>query len=172
MRHFRIPCRIVASTFRENNNLKMSPAKLALYNAEHKALSVKRKAGSSALIIGGDTIVVSGKAVLGKPEITQHACEMLKLIRGKTVKVISAIAIYNTKTGKLYKAYDTAWVKMKHYSDDEINRYVATKEPLDRAGAFAVQEKGAALVASVKGDLNTVVGLPMQKLKSLLKQAT
>ncbi|MBI2546605.1 septum formation protein Maf [Candidatus Woesearchaeota archaeon] len=171
MRQFRIPCKVAAGTFQENNSLNMSPVKLVLYNAVQKARSAKRRASKDALIIGADTVVVSGGTVLGKPVTAKRALKMLKAIRGKTVKVISGVAVYNTKTGKLYKAYDTAWVKMKHYSGAQINRYIATGEPLDRAGAFAVQEKGAALVASIKGDLNTVIGMPMKKLLMLLKKA-
>lgn len=169
MKKFKIPCRVVASQFEENNTLKMPPVKLAVYNASQKARAVRKLVKNPAIIIGADTIVVLGRRVLGKPHTKKRARETLRLIRGKTVTVLCALALYNTSTDTLRTSYDRAYVTMKHYSDADIERYIATGEPLDRAGSFAIQGKGKALVASHKGDLYTIIGLPVRKLTKMLK---
>lgn len=168
MKQFNIQCKVVPSSFREDNSLKMPPVKLVLYNARKKAESVK---AAHSLVIGADTIVVVGGKVLGKPGTAKRSVEMLRAISGKTVRVISGIAVHDADTGNVKTAFDVARVNMRKISDRQIKAYVATQEPLDKAGAFAIQGKGAALVESVKGDLNTVVGLPMRKLKALLRKA-
>ena len=156
------------SSFKENNNRKLSPMRFTLYNATQKARSIKAR---NALIIGADTIVVVGRKVLGKPKSKREAREMLNHISGRNIRVITGICVVNSSTGRLCKDYEVTFLKVRKLSPDFIIQYVASGEPMDKAGAFAIQGKGAAIKEKIDGDLYNVVGLPLAKVKSLLKKA-
>jgi len=125
----------------------------------------------NSTVIGADTIVVLENKILGKPKTKIKAKEMLRELQGKKHKVITGISVINkSKNIELSQAIKTD-VKMKALSEKEIDGYVRTKEPLDKAGAYAIQEIGAVLIDEIKGSYTNVVGLPLEALCELLRKA-
>ncbi len=139
-------------------------------NCAGKINSIKSKPKNSFLI-ASDTIVVFGRHVLGKPANRSNAVDMLKMISGRTVSVISGAAVFDTKKNKLFYGHEKTVVKMRKLSMIEIKRYVRTGEPLDKAGAFGIQGKGGDLVEWIEGDLSNVIVLPLGRLLMLLRFA-
>ncbi len=122
------------------------------------------------VVLGADTEVVLDGHLLGKPGDAAHAGRMLKALRGRVHEVITGLALVEAPAGHEETAAVTTRVKMAGYSDAEIEAYVATGEPLDKAGAYAVQGLGARLVAEVDGCFTNVVGLPVTTTRRLLER--
>ncbi len=137
--------------------------KAAIAKAEEVAL--KRK---NALVIGADTIVVLGKKILGKPKNKKDAVRMLKSLSGRIHKVITGIAVVDSETFKTFADFVVTKVKIKKVSDKTILDYVRSGRPLDKAGAYGIQEIEKEFGIEIKGDYNNVVGLPLKRLKQLL----
>jgi septum formation protein len=122
-----------------------------------------------AVVLGADTIVVLDDEVLGKPVTAAEAIRMLRALRNRTHEVITGVAVV-AGDRELTAAVLTR-VTMRDYTDAEVDRYVATGEPFDKAGAYAVQEAGGQLVARVDGCLTSVIGLPVTTVRGLLRRA-
>ncbi len=120
-----------------------------------------------ATVLGADTIVVLGREILGKPRDREEAVEILAKLSGRWHRVITGVCVLSPK-GK-YSFHDTAWVKFRPMSLREIQSYVETGEPMDKAGAYAVQGMGARFVEKIIGDFYTVMGLPASKTYEVLK---
>ena len=134
-----------------------------------------RSAGDvPAVVLGADTEVVLDGRLLGKPRDAADAVRMLGLLRGRTHEVITGLAVVEVGSPGPALPQETAAVtsrvRMAEYSDADIERYVATGEPLDKAGAYAVQGLGGRLVASVDGCLTNVIGLPLTTTRALLER--
>lgn len=147
-----------------------SPLSQVRANCTGKINSVKQKPANS-ILISSDTIVVVNGHMLGKPGDRSAALKMLVKISGQAVLVISGVAVFDTKKKKLFYGHEKTIVKIKKLSGREIKKYVNTGEPLDKAGAFAIQGKGSFLVEWIEGDYFNVVGLPISKLSFLLRSA-
>lgn len=119
------------------------------------------------VILACDTIVVYDGKIYGKPKDEKDAYNMLKLFSGKTHEVISGVCIL--APGKKYNFYETSYVKFKELSDEDIKSYIETKEPFDKAGSYAIQGIGKKLVERFSGDLNNIIGLPIDKVDEVLK---
>ena len=150
----------------EENLSGSNPLLVARRLAYEKSFSVW-KDYKYATVIGADTLVVIGSQVLGKPKDENSAKEMLKTLSGKWHKVITAVSIISPKRRVLF--HDTAWVKIRELREEEIENYVKTGEPMDKAGAYAVQGFGATLIERIRGDFYTVMGLPVSKTYRILK---
>lgn len=138
-----------------------------------KALDVADKLKTSknnALIIGSDTVVVINGQILGKPKDNDEAFNMLKLLSGKTHQVVSAIAVIDTETGKILKDSVVSDVNFKKLDDAEIRAYIDTKEPADKAGAYAIQGFAGMFVKSINGCYSNIVGISVYKLAEMLKE--
>lgn len=160
---------IIPSDYKEDINLKLSPLKLARFLSAKKAEAISHKY-SDHIIIAADTFVLLGNTPLGKPKTKKEAAEMLKKISGKLVSVITGYTIIDTSTDKeISKAIKTK-VYIKDLSNREIQGYIKTGEPLDKAGAFAVQGIGAVIIKKIDGDFFNVVGLPVFDLAETLKE--
>jgi septum formation protein len=120
-------------------------------------------------VIGADTIVVLGKKILGKPKNNQEALAMLKSLAGKWHRVITGIAVA-FPDGKIISDIDITRVKMKKVSDKEMLDYVNSGRPLDKAGAYGIQEIEEIFIDKIDGDYDNVVGLPVYKLKKILSR--
>jgi septum formation protein len=120
------------------------------------------------LIVGSDTIVALGETKLGKPSDAEDATTMLRLLSGKTHRVLTGVAVVDAQTGAIRDTVRESLVRMKAMPDLEIEEYVATGEPLDKAGAYAVQGLGGRFITSVEGDYFNVVGLPLRDLALIL----
>lgn len=129
------------------------------------------------IVIGADTMVVLDGEMLGKPYSADHAREMLRKLSGRTHQVITGVSVWmlllneteekggdgNVSIG--FRTFtETSQVTFKELTDEDINAYVATGETIDKAGAYGIQGKGAALVEKYEGDYNNIVGLPVDKL--------
>ncbi len=134
--------------------------------AVRKAAEVAKKYPNDT-VIGCDTSVIIGSEILGKPKDKEDAARMLKLLAGETHKVITGCAIF--KGGKSISFSETTEVTFYPLSDKDIEDYIATNEPNDKAGAYGIQGKGALLVKGINGDYFNVVGLPVAKLNKVLK---
>ena len=120
------------------------------------------------VVLGADTIVVVDADVLGKPADAREAVAMLRRLRGRAHEVITGVAVARARDARAAVASVRTRVTMRDYSEAEIDAYVATGEPLDKAGAYAVQERGGALVAHVDGCVTNVIGLPLRTTGRLL----
>lgn len=161
--------RVVASRYEEDMSLPLSPVKLPQFLAEGKAKEVAKRY-PEAIVIGADTIVVFRNEILGKPKNQAEARRMLKLMSGQTVRVITGFAVVDWGKEQILTGASTGKVYFRAYGDQEINDYIKTGEPMGRAGAFAVQAKGAALIKKTSGDFLGIVGLPPFRLLAALKK--
>jgi septum formation protein len=139
--------------------------RLARAKAEDVAAQVGR-----GLIIGADTIVVCQGVIFGKPRGGTEARDMLLRLAGRTHQVITAVAVVEAETGQAEVSAARTAVTLRAFSPAEAAAYVATGEPLDKAGAYAIQGRGALLVQGIRGDYSTVVGLPLPTLAMLLRR--
>jgi len=144
------------------------PERAAKRLAAHKAQTVA-SAYPDAVVIGADTLVCLGRCVLNKPEDPADAVRMLRLLSGKTHRVITGIAV--CRTGRTVRAAETTWVTFRPIMEEEVRAYVDSGEPLDKAGAYGIQAGAARFVSGVRGCYNNVVGLPVARLRRLLRWA-
>ena len=140
--------------------------KLAL----EKAMDVKKKVNFPAIIIGADTVVIIDNKVFGKPRNSEDAFRMLKNLNGRTHKVMSAIALVDNQSGKVLVDLVESKVTFKELTDKEIKDYIATGEPMDKAGAYAIQGLGSIFIKSICGCYTNIVGLSVYKLAEMLKE--
>jgi septum formation protein len=119
-------------------------------------------------VIAADTIVVLKGKVLGKPKNERDAFNMLKTLRGKWHKVITGYCVLNLLKNIVYRDIVETKVFVRHMTDDEINRYIKTSEPMGKAGSYAVQGKGGYMVKEIKGSYTNVVGLPICEIAEAL----
>ncbi len=143
-----------------------NPLLIARRLSKEKALKVWKEYKYS-VVLGADTIVVIDGKVLGKPKTQEEAYEMLRMLSGKWHKVITAVSIVSGKHRKTF--HDTALVRLRNLTHNQINEYIRKCQPFDKAGAYAVQGFGAVLIDKIKGDFYTVMGLPAGKTYNLLK---
>jgi len=122
-----------------------------------------------AIIIGADTIVVLDNQILGKPKTKEDAKEMLKKLSGNTHSVFTGFTIIDTKNKRTITNHVETKIRFKNLSDEEISGYVETGEPMDKAGAYGVQDRGALFVEYIQGDYSSVMGLPILKIFEILK---
>ena len=132
-----------------------------------KAHAVARRVGEG-VILGADTVVVVDGEALGKPVDPADARAMLRRLQGREHEVITGVAVVDARTGRSGARAVVSRVRMAEYGEPEIERYVATGEPLDKAGAYAIQGQGGALVAGLEGSFSNVVGLPLEETAGLL----
>ena len=121
------------------------------------------------LIVAADTMVCVEEQILGKPETTSMAFDFLKSLSGKTHQVKTAVFVINLQTLEEVSLIETTDVTFRVLSDHEILTYIATGEPMDKAGAYAIQGEGRKLVKDYQGDFDNVVGLPLQAIEKLFK---
>jgi len=122
-----------------------------------------------ALVVGGDTVVVDGDTVLGKPADSDEAVAMLRGLSGREHRVLSGVALCGP-SGTV-SAVGQAIVRFRTFDEAEARAYVATGEPMDKAGAYGIQGMGGALVEEIRGDYYTVVGFPVVRFVELLARA-
>ncbi len=132
-----------------------------------KARAVAARVGEG-VVLGADTIVVIDGQALGKPAGADEARAMLRRLRGREHEVITGVAVVDAHTGRSEAMAVVSRVRMTEYGEAEIEAYVATGEPLDKAGAYAIQGRGGALVAGLEGSFSNVVGLPLEETARVL----
>lgn len=141
---------------------------VASYDEAHKDVTTP----CDKLVIGADTIVAYGDKILGKPKDEDDAKSMLRMLSGNTHSVYTGVTVVvmdeNDRAG-IHSFYEKTDVTMYEMSEAEIDRYVASGEPMDKAGAYGIQGKCAIYISKIDGDYNNVVGLPVAKLYQELK---
>jgi septum formation protein len=126
------------------------------------------KAEPEAVTIAADTIVVIDRKILGKPSNAVDAGSMLSLLNGRNHTVITAVAV--ARGAKIKSGVEEVHVKFRKLTEDEIDAYIATGEPMDKAGAYGIQGFGATIVERIEGDYFAVMGLPIVRLVRLLAE--
>jgi septum formation protein len=162
--------RIVLKEVDESYPDGLSPQEIAVYIAEKKVLAFDEEAGDE-IVLTADTIVEINGQILGKPETAEHAVEMLKLLSGNVHRVVTGVCLMYK--GKVNKFHDVSEVFFRRLTDAEITGYVEKYQPLDKAGAYGIQEWiGLTGIQRIEGSYTNVVGLPTEKLyQQLLKMA-
>ena len=158
---------VIPSSADEIFQSELSPRENAIAVACAKALAVSKN-HPGQFVIGADTIVVLNDEIIGKPKDADDARNILKRLSGKQHRVITGVVVVHSEP---MKDAGVSEVNIRLLNDDEINRYVETGEPLDKAGAYAIQGKGAFMVDSYSGSYPNIVGLPLDIVKTLLERA-
>lgn len=162
---------IIVSDFNENKVLfKGSIDGYVKEIALGKAMNVKKKLYTDAIIISADTIVTLDNKILGKPKDEEDAFNMLKSLQGRKHLVYSGVVVMDTATNVIMQESLSTEVTFSEISDNEILEYIKTGEPLDKAGAYGIQGIGGIFVKEIKGCYYNVVGLPLNKLKAMLEE--
>ena len=153
----------------EEERLADEPAaEFALRMAAKKALAASRRIGS-ALVLGADTVVECGDEILGKPRDHADAHRMLRTLSGRFHTVVTAFAL--ARDGRVLESRAiTSRVRFRELGDDEIDAYIRTGEPMDKAGAYGIQAEGGGLVVEVEGERDNVMGLPVNEVRAALQR--
>ncbi len=163
-----IPFEIVASSYEEDMTLNMSPKDLAMYLSRGKAEDVANKY-PNAVVIGADTFTALGNEVFGKPHTKEKAKERLLMLSGKQHSIITGFTIIEKSANKIIsKAIETK-VFFRDLTEQEIDDYIETGEPLDKAGAYAIQGLGGKLIEKTEGSYDNIIGLPVDEVVQILK---
>lgn len=165
-----IPFRQEVSHIEEHLRSGEDPFVFAQRIAEEKAFAVADGCQTGEIVLGGDTVVVLGRQLLGKPIDTSDAIRILKLLSGQEHIVGTALALVSGKN-LLASGIETTKVFFNPAGHDQIVEYVASSEPLDKAGAYGIQGMGAFLVDRIEGNLDNVIGLPLTLLNHLAREA-
>ena len=160
---------IIPSNFIEDMTLNLPPDKLAMELALGKAKDVAKKL-REGIVLGFDTFVYFNNKLIGKPKDKKDAFNTLKSYSGKFHEVYTGIAIINCKTGKTIKDCVITRVHFKKLSDNEINKYIETKEPLDKAGSYGIQDLGSVFIDRIEGDFYNITGFPISTVYENLKK--
>ncbi|HHX23085.1 MAG: Maf family protein [Tepidanaerobacteraceae bacterium] len=148
-----------------NRDLDFGPFASEIAFKKSAAVAKRHKEG---LVLGADTIVVCNRKILGKPATPLEAKEMLSMLSGRWHQVFTGLSLVDVSTGSFLKDFEESWVKFKDIDSNEIENYIKTGEPMDKAGAYGIQERGALFVEKISGDYYNIVGLPLFKLNLML----
>lgn len=159
-----IPLRVVPSNIPEIRRSLETPVDYVERLARAKALSV-----TGDLVLGADTTVVVRDTVLEKPTDAADALQMLKRLQGRTHQVVTSVALVAKEV--VHQSTDVTNVTFRRLDDSFLEAYVATGEPMDKAGAYGIQGYGAALIERIEGDFFSVMGLPLRLVLGLLQEA-
>lgn len=160
--------RVVLKDVDESYPDHLSPEEIALYIARKKAEAFDESIWDE-VVLTADTIVVIDNQILGKPETTGHAIEMLKILSGRVHKVITGVCLLHRH--KYNQFFDVSEVFFRKLTDEEITSYVNKYQPLDKAGSYGIQERiGLIGIERINGSYTNVVGLPTEKLYQQLKR--
>lgn len=158
----------VSEIIDENLNLDDAIVAVAQTKAEAVATLPKYSNSKGVLILSADTVVVLGNRVLGKPIDAAQAKEFLSLLSGNEHRVITGVCVYELDKRRAWTDSDTTWIRFRNLSEKDIQNYIATQEPFDKAGGYAIQGGAKDFVAERRGSWSNVVGLPVEKLESMI----
>jgi len=165
----RVPFRAVKSDYAEHNNAHSAPSALVMQHARQKAAA----AGSRLrprIVLGADPLVYCGRALFGKPADMADAHRMLRALQGKNHFVYTGIALLDVARGQWLVDYVRTRVSMRALTDAEIARFFSLVNPLDKAGADAIQEAGGLIIDRIDGCYYNVLGFPVAKVDDMLKE--
>ncbi len=160
---------VVPSSAEEVSEVQSSPSDLACRNAQIKASDVAGRF-LDRWILGADTVVALGDRLFGKPASLQEAEDMLAALQGRTHQVCTGLCLLRRSLAKCDVWHEETQVGFRTLSPAQIRGYLRRIEPLDKAGAYAIQEGGETIVSRVEGSLSNVVGLPLVSLEAMLRR--
>jgi septum formation protein len=146
----------------------LTPHEISQINAYRKARTVAKKC-PDAVVVGADTIVCLGTQVFGKPKNMKEAHQMLSRLQGRTHEVVTGVCLIHLRDHRQKTFAESTTVTFRNLHSEQIKRYLSKVNPLDKAGAYAIQEEGDALVRQIHGSFSNVVGLPVERLKAELE---
>jgi septum formation protein len=170
MRELDVPFEIIPSDVNEDVAAGFKPAPLVQTLAQLKAFAVARKAPGQ-FVIGSDTTISLDGTILGKPRDAGEAHDMLASMSGRQHSVLTAVALVDGQSGRSVVSVVETLIYMRPSSSAELDAYVATGEPMDKAGSYAIQGEGGRLIDSIEGCYNNVVGFPLCEVAALLQRA-
>ena len=159
--------RIVPARGEENADASLGPEALVKALSMAKAREVAAQCGPDDTVIGADTIVWFQNRVFGKPKTREEAAEMLRALSGETHQVFTGVAVIRGES--VLSGAEMSYVHFRRLSEREIWAYIATGEPMDKAGAYGAQGLAALFVRGIDGDFFNVMGLPLCRLGEMLK---
>jgi septum formation protein len=157
----------VSPNVEEINDPSLSHEELVMDLAFQKALAVF-KTRKDDVVLGFDTLVIIDDLILGKPKNEEEAKHFLQILSGKTHRVLTGCAIITKGYSKSF--FTQSLVTFWDLSENEIDEYIDTKEPMDKAGAYGIQDHGARFVKAISGDYFTIVGFPISRVYQELKK--
>ena len=160
---------IVPSKYEEDMSKKMKPKQMVMEFAYGKAADVAKKY-KKGIVIGVDTIVVFNGKNLGKPKTRKEAFKMLKSYSGKKQYVYSGVCLIDCRTKRTIRDYETTEVYFKKLEDGEIKKYIATGEPMDKAGGYGIQDLSSIFIKKINGCYFNVMGFPIYNIYKNLKK--
>ena len=164
----RIPFKIVVSSYTESHDIHTRPHRIVLAHARGKAADVAGRI-TKGVVVGADTLVYRDGTVYGKPENYVDALRMLTELQGKTHYVYTGLALYDTGRGVWVEGYTRTKVDMRPLTLKEIEHYFTLINPLDKAGAYAIQDAGSMIIERISGCYYNVLGFPIAKLDEMLR---
>jgi septum formation protein len=177
LRNAGVSFRVQPANVDETPHAGERPREYAERLAREKALAVWRMSPEE-IVLGADTIVVVDEKILGKPRDADDAFRMLRLLSGREHRVITGVCVVRAGGGngseqatpEFKIASETTLVTMTEIGDEEIRAYIATGEPMDKAGAYAIQGMASRWIPRIEGDYSNVVGLPVARVYGMLKE--
>jgi len=163
-----LPFEVIAPDFDEQLSAHLSIEREVLDFAVGKARSVAGK-NPDSIVIGSDTLISLDGVKIGKPADQVDAARILRVLAGKTHKIYTSVAIVDGTGGPGLRLVEEVRVAMRDYTEGEIDRYVSSKESLDKAGAYSIQGEGRRLIDLVSGDYLAAVGMPLRPIADYLK---
>lgn len=157
------------SRYEENMSLPLKPEALVKHLSLQKAKDVAKKY-DDAVIIAADTFVVLGNDIFGKPKNLDDAKNMLRKLRGTIHHVVTGYTIIDTTQNKTITASEMSKIHLQHMTDTDIQTYVETFKPLDKAGSYAIQEIDQAYIKKIEGNIDNILGLPLKALRKSLQE--
>jgi nucleoside triphosphate pyrophosphatase len=164
LRQLGVEFKVVPSQIGEIHHEQLTALEVSRINAYRKARAVAKKF-PDALILGADTLVYLDGELFGKPAHLEDAYEMLQKLQGRTHHVVTALCLLQLREHRQRISFDDTAVTFRALDAVDIRRYLNQVNPLDKAGAYAIQEKGEQIVQEIKGSYSNVVGLPTERLK-------
>lgn len=158
------------SSYEEDMTLDMPPRELAMFLSEGKARDIASKVQEDAVIISADTFVISDGKLLGKPNTVANARSMLQCLRNTRHEVLTGWCVIDSASNKKHREVSSCAVTLRDITDTEIESYIKTGEPLEKAGAYALTMKAAIFASRIDGDFYAIIGLPLVRVSTVLAE--
>jgi septum formation protein len=167
LRQLKLDFEIVPSDATEISDQQLSPRELCQLNAHRKARAIAKKI-PDALVLGADTLVFLEREIFGKPRNLDEAKQMLEKFQGRTHQVVTGVSLIHLRAHRERIFAVSTDVTFRPLNEKQISDYLSKMNPLDKAGAYAIQEQGDKIVAEISGSYSNVVGLPVERLQAEL----
>jgi septum formation protein len=167
LRQLKLEFEIIPSDAKEVYDEYLSPQELCQLNAHRKARAVAKKI-PDALVLGADTLVFLDRKIFGKPADKSEARQMLEQLQGRTHQVVTGVSLIHLRAHRERNFAASTDVLFRPLTSEQIDAYLAKINPLDKAGAYAIQENGELIVSEISGSFSNVVGLPVERVEGEL----